>query len=237
MGVDWPTDKSDSAVAVEKEFVKKLREVCEETGTLLIADEVITGFRLARGGAQEAFGVIPDLTTFGKAIGGGEFPVGAVGGRAKIMELMDNRKHSDRSELVMRGGTYVGNPLVMRAGYEATKVYEKGKFYNHIDRLGEKLRKGLEEVVHDMNVNAYVSGYGSMVKLHLLKKQVDKHDLKTLVTNGDGYREQEYFRHLLSKGIFAMTPGQVHFYVSLPHMKDEIERTIKATKDFLKSTK
>jgi glutamate-1-semialdehyde 2,1-aminomutase len=280
VGVDWPTNKSDSAgqdplstqntillpsdnpsaafemirkeqpacvllelviggatVPVEKEFVKGLRGVCDETDTLLVADEVITGFRIARGGAQEAFGVTPDLTTFGKAIGGGEFPVGAVGGKAEIMERMDNRKYSDRSDLVMRGGTYVGNPLVMRAGYEATKVYEKGKFYAHIDRLGEKLRNGMQEAVDETSANAYVSGFGSISRLHLLKKHVDKHDLKTLVTNIDTQREKAYFRHLVSKGILAMTAGQVHFYISLPHRSEEIDSVIRATKEFLKSSK
>ena len=226
-----------ATVAVEREFIKGLSEVCNETGTVLIADEVITGFRLAPGGAQEAFGITPNLTTFGKAIGGGEFPVGAVGGNAEIMTLMDNRKHQKRSELVMRGGTYVGNPLVMRAGYEATKVYAKGKFYAQIDGLGERLRKGLQKVVEETHANAYVSGYGSMAKLHLLKQQVEKHDLKSLVTNADSQREQSYFRYLSSKGIFAMTPGQVHFYVSLPHRKEEIDRTIRTTEEFLKSSK
>ena len=145
----------------EKEFVKGLREVCDDTDTLLIFDEVITGFRLAPGGGQEAFGVIPDLTTFGKAIGGGEFPVGAVGGKTEIMELMSSQKHPKKSECVAQGGTYSGNPLVMRAGYEATKIYEERKLYTHIDGLGAKLMKGLEEVVKDTGANARVTGYGS----------------------------------------------------------------------------
>jgi glutamate-1-semialdehyde 2,1-aminomutase len=91
-----------ACVPAEKEFIKGLREVCDQTGTLLIADEVITGFRLAPGGGQEVLGIKPDLTTFGKAIGGGEFPVGAVGGRRDIMELMDHTKHPKRSENVAR---------------------------------------------------------------------------------------------------------------------------------------
>ena len=226
-----------ATVPVEKEFMKGLREVCNDTGTLLIADEVITGFRLAPGGAQEVFGVTPNLTTFGKAIGGGEFPVGAVGGEAEIMELMNHRKHAEKSELVMRGGTYVGNPLVMRAGYGATKVYEKRKLYTQIDSLGERLRKGLQEAVEDTNANAYVSGYGSMSKLHLLKNRIERHDVKSLVTNADRQKEQSYFRHLANKGILAMTPRQVHFYISLPHSKVEIDRTVKATKEFLESSK
>lgn len=226
-----------ATVPAEKEFIRGLRDVCNETGTVLIFDEVITGFRLAPGGGQEAFGVIPDLTTFGKAIGGGEFPVGAVGGTAEIMELMNHLKHPDRWEHVVRGGTYVGNPLVMRAGYEATRVYEKGDFYKHINELGDRLRKGLQDVVEDSRANAHVTGYGSMAKLHLLKEPVKKTDLKSLVTDSYSQQEQSYFGHLTSKGILAMTPDQVHFYVSLPHSEEEIDMTITATEEFLRSPK
>jgi len=224
-----------ATVPADKEFVKGLREVCDETGTVLIFDEVITGFRLAPGGGQEAFGITPDLTTFGKAIGGGEFPVGAVGGAKEIMELMDPLKHPKRSQLVMRGGTYVGNPLVMRAGYEATLLYEKGEFYSRINELGRRLRNGLQRTVDTSKANAYVTGYGSMSKLHLLKKPVRRSNLKSLVTNSDHVREKNYFRHLISKGLFAMTADQVHFYISLPHNEDEIDRVITATEEFLKS--
>jgi len=220
---------------MDKELIKGLREVCEESDTLLIFDEVITGFRLARGGAQEAFGVRPDLTTFGKTIGGGEFPVGAVGGKAEVMELMNHRKHTKRSELVMRGGTYVGNPLVMRAGYEATRVYERGDFYPHINDLGDRLRTGLRRAIEDSKAEAYVTGYGSMTKLHLLRRKVKKTDLKSLVTNADHEAEARYFRHLTSRGILAMFAGQVHFYISLPHVEEEIDKLITATEQFLRS--
>ena len=220
---------------VQKDFAKGLVEVCKETGTLLIADEVITGFRLSRGGAQQVFGITPDLTTFGKAIGGGEFPVGAVGGRAEVMELMDSRKHAKSSELVMRGGTYVGNPLVMRTGYEATKIYEKNKVYQHIDKLGDRLKKGLQEAVEETDANAHVTGLGSVYKLYFLNEKITKFDLKSLGTNMDIESERKYFHHLISKGILAMTPTQGHFYISLPHTKEEIDRLITATEEFLKS--
>lgn len=224
-----------ATVPAEMEFVRGLREVCDETDTVLIFDEVITGFRLAPGGAQEAFGITPDLTTFGKAIGGGEFPVGAVGGKKEIMELMNSLKHSKRSQLVMRGGTYVGNPLVMRAGYEATLLYEKGEFYPHINELGQRLRNGLQRAVDSSKANAHVTGYGSMSKLHLLRKPVRRLNLKSLVTNSDHRMERNYFRFLLSKGLLAMTAEQVHSYISLPHSENEIDRLITATEEFLKS--
>ena len=224
-----------ATVPAEREFVKGLREVCDDTDTVLIFDEVITGFRLAPGGAQEAFGITPDLTTFGKAIGGGEFPVGAVGGKKEIMGLMNSLIHTKRSELVMRGGTYVGNPLVMRAGYEATLLYRNGEFYPQINELGQRLRDGLQHAVDSSKANAYVTGYGSMSKLHLLKRKVRRPNLKSLVTNSDHEMERKYFRYLLSKGILAMTAEQVHSYVSLPHSEEEIDRLIIATGEFLRS--
>jgi len=224
-----------TTIPEEKEFVKGLREACDDTDTLLIFDEVITGFRLAPGGGQEAFGVIPDLTTFGKAIGSGEFPVGAVGGRTEIMELMSRQKHPRKSECVAQGGTYSGNPLVMRAGYEATKIYEDRKLYAHIDGLGAKLMKGLEDAIKSTGANARVTGYGSKVKIHFPKRGAKVKDLKSLITNADSETEKRYFRYLISNGIFALTQGNVHFYVSLPHTEQEIDKLVSTTEDFLRS--
>jgi glutamate-1-semialdehyde 2,1-aminomutase len=224
-----------TTIAEDKEFVKGLREVCDDTDTLLIFDEVITGFRLAPGGGQETFGVIPDLTTFGKAIGGGEFPVGAVGGRTEIMELMSSQKHPKKSECVAQGGTYSGNPLVMRAGYEATKIYEDRKLYAHIDRLGARLTKGLENAIEDTGANARVTACGSKVKLHFLKRGSKANDMRSLIMNRDTEAEKRYFAHLIANGIFALTQVMVHFYISLPHTEQEIDKLVSTSRDFLRS--
>jgi hypothetical protein len=111
-------------------------------------------------------------------------------------------------------------------------------FYKHMNGLGSMLRKGLRQVVEDAKARAVVTGYGSMTKLHLLKDDVRKIDLKSLVTNADIQRENSYFHHLTSVGILPMIPTQVHFYISLPHKKEEIDRTITATEEFfLKSSR
>ena len=219
---------------VDKQFLKGLREICTDTGTLLIFDEVITGFRLAPGGGQELFGVTPDLTTFGKAIGGGELPVGAVGGKADIMEMMNHAKYPKKSEHVVQGGTYVGNPLVMRAGFEATKEYAKGDVYAHIGNLGQKLMRGLQDAVEDTGADAHVTGCQSLVKVHFLKDKPKGRDLLSLTRHASGENESRYFHYLLSQGIFAMTPGEVHFYVCLPHTEEEIERVVGTTEQFLR---
>jgi len=226
-----------ACVPAEKEFIKGLREVCDQTGTLLIADEVITGFRLAPGGGQEVLGIKPDLTTFGKAIGGGEFPVGAVGGRRDIMELMDHTKHPRRSENVAQGGTYSGNPLVMRAGYEAMQEYKKKDVYNNINKLGERLKTGFKEIMERSNTEGYVAGLGSMVKIHFLKERTKNNDLQTLLSKAHKEREIKYFHHLLSNRILAMAPGKVHFFISNPHTTEDIDNLITVTEDFIKSIK
>lgn len=226
---------SASCVPEEKEFIKGLREVCDETDTLLIIDEVVTGFRLAPGGAQEVWGVTPDITTFGKAIAGGEFAVGAVGGKREIMELMNCKKYPKALEHVSQGGTYVGNPVTMRAGYEATKVYEEGSLYTHIDKLGQRLIKGLQDAVEDTKASAYVTGLGSLVKLHFLKPGTAGRDLRSLKMNADVQTDNKYFHHLISNGIFAMIPNEVHFYICLPHTEQEIDKVVSASRNFLRS--
>ncbi len=226
--------KGSDAIPANKEFLKGLREMCDETGTLLIFDEVITGFRLALGGAQEAFGTIPDLTTFGKAIGGGEFPVGALGGSREILEYMNHLKYPSKSEYVARGGTYSGNPLVMRAGCEAIKEYKKGEVYQHINELGGRLKKGLEKIIEDARANTYVTGFGSMIKIHFIDKN-QRNRVKNLKIISDNKVEKKYFHHLLANKIFAMNSEKVHFFVSLPHTKEEIDSLVLVTEDFLRS--
>jgi glutamate-1-semialdehyde 2,1-aminomutase len=221
-------------VPEEEEFVKGLREVCTDTDTLLILDEVVTGFRTNAGGAQAEYGVTPDLTTFGKAIAGGEFPVGAVGGRSDIMELMDATKHPG-PQCVVQGGTYSGNSLVMHAGCEAMKVYEEGSMYPRMNRLGEKLMKGLEEAIEETHANARVTGYKSTVKIHFPRAGAKVTDDRSLLLSGDKEIEKKYFKFMLSKGILVMIPAIPHFYVTFPHTDQEIDEAISASRNFLKS--
>lgn len=221
-------------VPEEKEFVKGLREVCSDTDTLLILDEVVTGFRTSAAGAQAEYGVTPDLTIFGKAIAGGELPVGAVGGRSEIMELMDARKHPG-TQCVVQGGTYSGNNLVMHAGCAAMEVYKDGSMYPRMNRLGEKLMRGLEEAVEETHANARVTGYKSTVKIHFPRAGAKITDARSLLLNADKEIEKKYFKYMLSKGILVMIPAVPHFYVTFPHTDEEIDAAISATQDFLKS--
>ena len=130
-------------IAAEKEFLKGLREYCDDSGALLIFDEVITGFRLGLGGAQEYFGVKPDVTVMGKIIGGG-LPIGLVSGHKEIMERMDHTKYSGM-EYAYHGGTFAGTAITLAAGLATINVLEHTPVYEHVDRLGEKAKADTEQ--------------------------------------------------------------------------------------------
>ena len=147
-------------VAADRDYLAMLREFTERTGSVLIFDEVIS-FRVAAGGAQEYYGVTPDMTTFGKVIGGG-FPVGAFGGRRDLMELFDPTK----GPVVSHAGTFNGNPLTMLAG-SITMEHLTPEVYQRLDTLTERLRYGVREVGADLEVPLQVTGIGSLFGIHL----------------------------------------------------------------------
>lgn len=221
-------------IPAEREFLKGLREICDETGALLVFDEVITGFRLAPGGAQEFYGVLPDVTILGKCLGGGGFPIGGLCGRADIMELIDHIKHPSKAERSFHGGTYTGNPVTMRSGCVALKEYGRGQFYPHINRLGEKVRRDLEDIVERSKMEAYVTGVGSMFALHFTREKPV--DIRTANRTKDAELNRQYYEHLLSQGIIYMSPRLAHFLISAAHSDEEIENLVSSTEDFFKTT-
>jgi glutamate-1-semialdehyde 2,1-aminomutase len=225
---------SATCIAEDKEKVKGLREVCDETDTLLVLDEAVTGFRFAAGGAQELYNLTPDLTVFGKGIGGGELPIGAVGGRSEIMELMNATKYPGNTG-VHQGGTYDGNSLVMHSGVEAMKVYKEGSMFRRMNRLGDKLIKGLEEAVEETHAFARVTGLHSVVKIHFPKPGTNMNNVRELLTKVDYKTENRFFKYLLSKGICAFIPNVVHFYITYPHTEQEVDTLISTCRDFLKT--
>lgn len=225
---------SGTSIPEDKEMVRGLREACEETDTLFMLDEIVTGFRFTAGGAQELYGITPDLTTFGKALAGGELPIGAVGGRSDIMEWMDASKHPGNKGVV-QGGTYDGNSLVMHTGVEAMKVYKEGSMYPRMNRLGDKLLEGLEDAVEETHANSCVTGLHSVVKLHFPKPGTNINNVRELLTNVDYETENRFFNYLLSKGICAFIPNLVHFYITYPHTEHEVDTLISACRDFLKT--
>lgn len=219
-------------IPAEPEFLRGLRQLCAETGTLLIMDEVITGFRLAPGGAQELYGVLPDLTVMGKTVGGGGLAIGAIGGKRKIMELMDPAHYPEKSRRVFHGGTYAANPLVTRAGFVALKELDdkRNEIYPHLNRLGEKARQGLTAIFQEAGLRAWVTGMGSLFCVHFTEERPT--DIKGAYRNRNNELYRRYFYHLLNRGIAYVGLHSPHFFLCAAHSEEDVDRLLQATRDF-----
>jgi glutamate-1-semialdehyde 2,1-aminomutase len=196
-------------------FLEGLRALCDASGALLVFDEVITGFRVARGGAQERFGVTPDLTILGKIVGGG-LPAAAFGGRAELMERL--APVGD----VYQAGTLSGNPLATAAGASVLRRLRDGSVYDELEVRGERLEAGLASF-------GTVQRVGAMLTLFCQDEQVRDYDD---AVRSDTDRYGGLFRHALDRGIY-LAPSQFEcMFVSLAHGDDEIDATIEAVGDF-----
>jgi glutamate-1-semialdehyde 2,1-aminomutase len=200
-------------------FLGKLRELCTQNGTLLIFDEVMTGFRLSRGGAQEKFGILPDLTTLGKVIGGG-MPVGAYGGRRDIMELVAP------SGPMYQAGTLSGNPVAMASGLEMlTQIQNTPDLYAKLESRTAQLGEGLHAIITKNGYPATINRVGSMITLFFTDKTVVDYDT---ASTSDTKRFGVYFRSMLEQGIY-LPPSQFEAaFVSYAHTDKDIELTINA---------
>jgi len=197
-------------------FLIGLKELCGAYGALLVFDEVITGFRLAKGGAQEYYGVTADLAVYGKIIGGG-LPVGAYGGRREIMELVAP------GGPVYQAGTLSGNPVAMAAGLAALTALENQEVYNHINKMGEKLACGLSAIARKSGLKACVNRIGSLVCLFF---GIDNADDYKSVKKADTERYAGYFRAMLDSGVY-LAPSQFEaMFVSDAHTEGDIGETL-----------
>ncbi|MDY7032610.1 MAG: glutamate-1-semialdehyde 2,1-aminomutase [Thermodesulfobacteriota bacterium] len=201
-------------------FLEGVRELCNQYGIVLIFDEVITGFRVSFGGAQELYGVMPDLTCLGKIIGGG-LPVGAFGGKREIMEKMAPLGP------VYQAGTLSGNPLAMTAGIETLKTLSQSGVYEDLEMKGNALSKGIEKAASNAGVHVFSSMVGSMFTLFFTDGTVtDYTSAKMCDTN----MFRKYFSTMLKEGIY-LPPSQFEsWFVSLAHTEGDIEKTIEASR-------
>jgi glutamate-1-semialdehyde 2,1-aminomutase len=199
-------------------YLEGLREITSEYGTLLIFDEVMTGFRLARGGAQQRFGVTPDLTTLGKIIGGG-LPVGAYGGRREIMDLVAP------SGPVYQAGTLSGNPLAMAAGLATLRATGEPGFYERLEELGRRWRQGMNEAAFAGGVPFAINQVGSMVSLFFTGGPVT--DFATAASS-DTEAFKDFFWHMISRGVY-LAPSQYEAgFISTAHSERDLEMTCEA---------
>ncbi|OGW15469.1 MAG: glutamate-1-semialdehyde-2,1-aminomutase, partial [Nitrospinae bacterium RIFCSPLOWO2_12_FULL_47_7] len=207
-------------------FLQLLRDITRKHGALLIFDEVITGFRVSFGGAQELYGVDPDLTCLGKIIGGG-LPVGAYGGAAKIME------HIAPLGAVYQAGTLSGNPLAMAAGIEMLNALSDKKVYTDLERKSAKLCEGLKANADALGIPARFTRVGSMFSMFFADIDIVDYDS---VKTSDTERFKRYFHAMLEEGIY-IAPSQFEAgFVSAAHTDQDIEKTIDASKRALKKT-
>jgi glutamate-1-semialdehyde 2,1-aminomutase len=199
-------------------FIKGIRELCTKYGALLIFDEVMTGFRVARGGAQELLGVTPDLTTLGKIIGGG-LPVGAYGGRKDIMDKLSPLGP------VYQAGTLSGNPLAMAAGMQTLKIIQRNPdFYKILDKKTEVLVEGMKLQCKKQNISAVVNRVGSMFTLFFTERnKVETYDD---VMSCDTQRFSKYFHNSLQNGIYNAPSQFEACFVSMAHTDEDVEKTI-----------
>ncbi|MCL6610628.1 MAG: glutamate-1-semialdehyde 2,1-aminomutase [Peptococcaceae bacterium] len=213
-----PVPGNMGVVPPQPGFLRGLRNITEKYGALLIFDEVITGFRLSYGGAQELYGVMPDLTCLGKIIGGG-LPVGAYGGRKEIMSMMSP------SGPVYQAGTLSGNPLAVSAGIAALKVLGRPGVYEELDKKSSRLAVGLSRAAEEAGVQVRLNRAGSMLCGFFTDRGVV--DFKTASTS-DTKKYAVFFRSMLEQGIY-LAPSQFEAaFVSLAHTDEMIDRTVEA---------
>ncbi|MDU1306779.1 MAG: glutamate-1-semialdehyde 2,1-aminomutase [Clostridium perfringens] len=219
-----PVAGNMGVVKCDPKFMRKLRELCDKYGALLIFDEVMCGFRVAYKGAQTLFDVKPDLVTYAKIMGGG-LPCGAYGGRREIMENLSPLGG------VYQAGTMSGNPIVMSAGLATVKkLYENPSYYDHIEKIGSKLEKGVLEIAKKKGLGIVVNRQGGMMTLFFtdLKEVKCYDDVKTC----DGERFKRYFLHMLNKG-FNIPPSQFEaMFLSVKHTEEHIDKFLEAFESF-----
>jgi glutamate-1-semialdehyde 2,1-aminomutase len=221
-----PVAGNMGCVPADADFLQGLRDLCSSEKILLIFDEVMSGFRVARGGAQELYGIAPDLTTFGKVIGGG-LPVGAYGGRSDIMEMIAP------SGPVYQAGTLSGNPLAMTAGVETLRIMDDDPgFYDHLENISAYLEKGLREAVSEAGGGCTINRCGSMFTLFFTDQDVTDF---TSAKTSDTLRFTAYFNQMLDNGIY-LPPSQFEAcFVSAAHDKADLDATIRAAKEALQT--
>jgi glutamate-1-semialdehyde 2,1-aminomutase len=204
-------------------FLEGLREITRRDGALLILDEVITGFRIAKGGAQNSFRIRPDLTTLGKIIGGG-LPVAAYGGRREVMEMVAP------AGAVYQAGTLSGNPLAMRAGLATLARLEGPDFYEALDRKAQRLAEGLRAALKDSGVDGQVNIAGSLLTVFFAVEPVRDY---ASAKKSSTVRFAAFFNEMLNRGVF-LPPSQFEaLFVSAAHSDHDIDHTITAARESL----
>ncbi|HKF75548.1 MAG TPA: aspartate aminotransferase family protein [Candidatus Dormibacteraeota bacterium] len=222
-----PIPHNIGAVLPQPGFLERLRELATEHGTVLVFDEVITGFRHGLGGYQKVAGVTPDLTTLGKAMANG-WPISALGGKADLMDLFSTTP----GRPAFFAGTFNGHPAMAAAALATIDRLEREPVHEHVFRLGERARRGLQEVYDALDLPVVVSGFGSVFVTYFLQGPVNTYtDL--LANDVDlfvGYR-----RELMKHGIFELPLNLKRSHISYAHTEADIDRLLEATNESVRA--
>ena len=214
-----PVAGNMGCIPPRRDFLQELRKLTSELGIILIFDEVITGFRLAYGGAQEYFGVTPDLTCLGKIIGGG-LPVGAYGGKAEIMNYIAP------DGPVYQAGTLSGNPLAMSAGIAALKILQRSDFYEELNAKSEDVAGRLRHTAQEVGIDVQLNAVGSLMTAFFTGEPVT--DFESAM-RADTSLYAHHYRNMLEKGIY-LAPSQFEVaFISAAHSATELDRLVKMT--------
>jgi glutamate-1-semialdehyde 2,1-aminomutase len=212
-------------IAPQPEFLETLRQITERHGSLLIFDEVITGFRVASGGAQDLYGISPDLTCLGKILGGG-LPLAAFGGRAEVMDLLAP------DGPVYQAGTLSGNPLAVAAGLATLRELERPGIYAGLEEKGKKLEAGLQELLERHGIGGVINRVGSMWTLFFGVERVrDAAEAR----NADKFRFGRFFHGMLERGVYLPPSPFEAAFLSVAHAANDLHATIEAFEDWART--
>ena len=218
------------AIPADKQYLKTLREVTDKKNVLLIFDEVITGFRLARGGAQEYYDITPDITTLGKLVGGGFPGSGAITGKHDIMEML-NPEGKERTEYVSKGGTYAGNIITTSAGLAALDIIQRsqGDMNNVTNNIWNRFRIEMNQILREMKVNAQFTGLGPLLNIHFTNKEIlGPSDL----ISADKLMQEILGLWLINRGIYLVPTH--NFYPSYEHTQMDANELMNLIQKFMR---
>ena len=219
-----PVAGNMGVVKAEDQFMETLRVLCDEYGSLLIFDEVMSGFRVAYKGAQSLFNVKPDLITYAKIIGGG-LPCGVYGGRRDIMEKLSPLGG------VYQAGTMSGNPVVMAAGISTLNILKENQdIYDHINKIGEKLQKGIEEIAREKGIKLTVNRVGGMMTVFF----TDRNPVRSYddAKSCDLEMFKKYFLHMLNSGFNIPQSQFESMFLSAVHTEEHVDKFLEAFREF-----
>ena len=209
-------------------YLQGLERICRENDVLFILDEVITGFRLAPGGAQEVYGLRPDLTTFAKAMANGA-PIGAFCGRREVMQVLEDGK-------VRHAGTYNASPLCLAAARATLGIlHQSGEIYQTLDRLGSQLRMGLREIAARLDLPILVQGQGSMLQLYVTRRPQIRTYREAAATRRDLF--SEFAHRMILRGVFVHPDNFEHWFLSAAHTDEDIAVILQAAEEVLAEMK